>query len=467
MSEPRTARGSTASTGAAGADPGADRGPYRRIGGLALPIMFAALIGMLVQFAVVALLGRISDQALYMRSLYLPVAFLFVALAEAIDVCAQVSVAIARGRGDLRAPAALAGTLIRLGLAVVGVTALIVVVGAPLLAGLVRVSSADRDLFVSFLRWSALANIAAVAPTVLVAAIRGWGRAAAAAAVSVIMAVVQVGGVAVLGYGTGLGVYSVPYATLASAAAGLGLGVLAWRRSGLPAEAWRRWRAEAARVFGTVGGPVAASYLVLFGANLGTLWVIGPFGPAVVSGYASAYTLQTVVLVPAIALGSAAAIVMNHLRGNGRSDRIPAAFRAAVAMSVAIYLPASAVLWWARDGLAGTATGSPQIAAHTSRYLLFVAPTIGLICLVLVATTVLEQLGRGFVALALNVGYFGFVIALGGALARRAHDPDPLYLTITLTNLVGAPVVLSTAYALLRRLSSPAPLSGPSTASTA
>ncbi len=429
----------------------ADRDEHRRrIRRLAIPIMLAALTGVGVQFATMALLGRISDQALYVRSLYLPVAFLIIALQEALDVATQVSVAITRGRGDISGTGPLAASFLRLGYLMMGAACVLIAALAPALARLLSASPADNAVFVSFVRWSALASLASVAPIVLAAVLRGWGKASSAAAVTMTNATVQVGGVALLGFGTGLGVYSVPWAILGGALAGLALGLIGWRRHGLPRVPLLAWRREAAIRLGVVGGPVAVSYLLLFGSNLGLLWILGPFGPLVVSGFAAAYTVQTVTIVPAIALGSATAIVMNQLRGQGHGQLLPSVFRSGLRLALWTYLPAAAVVWLARGLLADIATRSPLIAAQTERYLTVVGPTLALMGLVLVAVTVLEQLGAGVISIAANLLYFGVIIAVGGVLARHARGPADLYATIAITNTLGGPLTVITALATIR-----------------
>jgi Na+-driven multidrug efflux pump len=423
----------------------------RRILALAVPIMLAALTGVLVQFAVVALLGRVSDQALYVRSLYLPVAFLMLALQEGLDVSTQVAVAIGRGRADRAGIAPLAGSFLLLGLGLSGLACLLLTLAAPTLAGLLSAGAADRALFVAFVRWSALAGLATVCPTVLAATLRGWGKAAAAATVSMSTAATQVGMVALLGFGTGLGVFSVPLAVVIGSAAGTVVGGLSWRRNGLPMIDPRTWRPAAARTLLGVGGPVATSYLLLFGSNLGLLWVLGPFGTAVVSGFSGAYTVQTVMIVPAIALGSATAIVMNQLRGQGRTTLLPTVFRAAVELALVGYVGVAAASWLGRDALAAAVTRSPVIAEQVERYLGIVLPTMMLMGLVLVAVTVLEQLGAGLVSVLLNVSYFGAVLVIGGLLARHDHDPATLYWTVAIANLVGAPLAVPVAATVIRR----------------
>jgi Na+-driven multidrug efflux pump len=427
----------------------------RRIRALAMPIMLAALIGVLVQFAVVALLGRLSDQALYVRSLYLPVAFLVLALQEGLDVSTQVAVALRRGRGDRAGIAPLAGSFVRLGVVLFGLVCLALTLAAPLLAGLLATSAADRDLFVSFVRWSALASMASIGPAVLAATLRGWGEATSAAAVSVSTAVTQVGMVALLGFGAGLGVFSVPLAVVTGGAVGTFVGALGWRRHGLPVMDLRAWQPAAARTLVSVGVPVASSYLLLFGSNLGLLWVLGPFGAAVVSGFSGAYTVQTVLIVPAIALGSATAIVMNQLRGQGQDALLPKVFRSGVELASVAYVAVAAVAWLGRGVLAAAVTPSPVVADQAQRYLGIVLPGVALMGLVLVAVTVLEQLGAGGVSVLLNVGYFGMVVVVGGLLARHYHDPAALYWTIVIANLVGAPLVVPVAGALVRRRARP------------
>ena len=166
-----------------------------------------------------------------------------------------------------------------------GLACLVLTLAAPTLAGLLSAGAADRALFVAFVRWSALAGLAAVGPTVLAAALRGWGKAAAAATVSISTAVTQVGMVALLGFDTRLGVFSVPLAVVAGAVVGTVVGGLSWRHHELAMIDLRTGRPAAARTLVAVGGPVATSYLLLFGLNLGLLWVLGPFGTAVVSGF--------------------------------------------------------------------------------------------------------------------------------------------------------------------------------------
>jgi hypothetical protein len=59
--------------------------------------------------------------------------------------------------------------------------------------------------------------------------------------------------------------------------------------------------------------------------------------------------VQTVLIVPAIALGSATAIVMNQLRGQHRDALLPTVFRAGVELALGIYLVVAAAAWLGRS----------------------------------------------------------------------------------------------------------------------
>ncbi|MEK8227037.1 hypothetical protein NKG05_14625 [Oerskovia sp. M15] len=74
----------------------------RRIFGLALPICAAVIVGAAAQSVIAALLGHMGDDdALYVRSVFIPVAFLVLALQEGLDISTQVGFAHLRGAQDV------------------------------------------------------------------------------------------------------------------------------------------------------------------------------------------------------------------------------------------------------------------------------------------------------------------------------------------------------------------------------
>ncbi|MFC7545966.1 MATE family efflux transporter [Plantactinospora sp. GCM10030261] len=449
--------------------PGPGGGPVRRaIVRLAVPMAFAEVVGLLVLVGVVALMGRMGDEALYVRALYLPIGHLFIAVYVAFGFSNQVAAAISRGRGRPEDVAPIAMSFVRMW----GVAAVVLVVAtllaAPLLADAFSVPDASRADFMTFLRWMAVAELLQVASILCSSSLRGFGHAGAGAAVVLAGAAVQFGGVALLGLAGGMGALSVPLSIAVGAAVGALLGVWLMRRHGLirPGTDLTRWRPESLGHIRAVGLPVATTQLILFGANFGLLWVLGDFGPRVIAGFSSAVTLQFLVLMPAIVLGSATAIVLNQQRGAGHLDWMPATMRNGLAITVGVYLLVSVVMWAGSDLFGRMMTPSPSIADQTALYLSTVGLTYVLMGPVLTSLTVMEQIGSGLLAVVLNLVYFAAIVLIGAIVVAAVAEPVALYRTIAWCNLAGVVVVLAGLHAVRRASRQPAPAPAPAPAAS-
>ncbi|MGW4898434.1 MATE family efflux transporter [Kitasatospora sp. NPDC004240] len=430
--------------------------PGRAVLRLAGPMLLADVVGVLVPIAVVALMGRmVGDEALYVRALFMPVEFLFIALTTGFGVSNQVAAAIAHGAGDRRAVTAVMLGMARLGLIAGVVVSVLLIAAAPLLGDLLDVSDAARDDFTAFLREIAPASVLLLGPALTAATLRGCGLARQAAAVTLLAAATEVGGVALFGITADLGVDGVPPAVALSGLAGTALGWLLLRRAGLVGPAAGRIRPAPPKVAAeellSVGIPVAASYLVIFASNLALMWVVTPFGPLVQSGFANAATLQTLLIMPGLVLGSAIAIVMNGHRGAGRTELLEPTLRAGLWIAAGAYAVLAAAAYLGRHLFADLMTGNAVIAEETARYLEVVGPSYLLMGFVLAALTALEQLGGGPLALAMNAAYFVGVAAVGGWIARSTQDPVGLYRTMAGFNGLGVVAVVVTVV-FVRRL---------------
>ncbi|MFC7328632.1 MATE family efflux transporter [Marinactinospora rubrisoli] len=436
-----------------GPPPGAAPPPSRRsVLALAGPMTLAEVVDLLVVVGVVALMGRMGDEALYVRSLYMPIGFLFIAVFTAFEIANQVSAAVSRGRGRPQDVLAMASSLLRIWAVVAVVLFASLILAGPFFADVLDVAPESRPDFQSFLFWMSLAELSHIAPVLCSSSLRGYGRARAAAVVTLTDAAVHFGIVAVLGLGAGMGVLSVPLAGVLSSAVGLALGLFFLRRTGL----WvprtpRPWQPSAFSQLGRVGVPVAGTHVVLFGANMGLLWVLSPFGPEVVSGYSTAATLQGLIIMPGIMFGSATAIVMNQQMGSGRFDVLGRTLRSGLELVLGIYLAVALAVWLGGDLLAQLMTPSPEIAAQTAHYLHIVGLTYLLQGLVLASLTILEQTGAGPLAVTLNVIYYAAIIAVGALVTAAVQEPTALYRVVAFSNLLGVSV-LALAIFYVRRL---------------
>lgn len=418
-------------------------GLRRAIVDIAVPMTVAEMVGVLVPITVVALMGWMGDEALYVRSLYMPLAFLFIAIQTAFDVSNQTATAITSGREARHDVIPIALSMARVWICVGLVTVVLAMVGAPFLADLLSVRASARGDFEWFVRWMSLANLTLVWPVLCASSLRGAGHPRAAAAITLTNASIEIGGVAALGLGAGLGVSAVPLATVAATVTGGVLGLVLLRRAGL-AGSFRRvtWHREVVGQVLEIGLPVGMSYIVLFGMNLALLWVLTPFAPAVISGFSIAITVQSLMYMPGIVLGSAMAIVMNRQRGADRRSPVAPIFRVGLRVTIVVYAVLAVAGWLCRDLIGHLTSSDPQVAAQTAHFLGVVGPTYFVMGLVLASLTAIEQIGGGFVAVGLNVVYVCTIVIVGGMIARSVHNADGLYYTMMGTNLAGVLAVL-------------------------
>ena len=420
---------------------------------MALPAMFGSLVGMLAQFAIVAALGRMGDEALYLQSLYMPFFLLFAAVQMAIEVTNAICVALAYGRSDRPAIGSIASGAMGVGLLILLCLAGAVALLAPTLAGVLGVRAESMDLFVSFMRWTALAQLPNIASIVFASGLRACQRPRTAALNSIAIAASRVAGVLALGVAGGLGVFSVPLSIAASGTLGAALGWWAWRRSGIgtvrPAM-WHGARAIAPTLL-TTGIPVAAGLLMTAAASAGALRLLDRFGPTVVSGYSAAQSLQNVITVPAIALGSACGVLINNLRGEQRPDRLPDAWKVATQATLVTYSLIAVLAWLARAPLAGLVSDSPAVVAEVERYLTAVALTYSGVGLFLVMRVILEQLRSGALSLALQATLFLTTLLAGGWLAHRMSSVSAFYAVIAVANLIWPIPATVLALTVIRR----------------
>jgi Na+-driven multidrug efflux pump len=424
--------------------------PIRKeITAVAVPVAFGAVVWVGGQSVVAALLGHLGGDALYVRGLLIPAGLLFIALQEALEVVTQVGAARCLGRDD---PAALRGLFVRLnavGLACCGVVAVVVASAAPAVASLLHVPSGATGDFVAVLRWNALVTVLGVPVNVTTALLRGGGRPRGAAALTFLVVCVQIAGVWLFGLRGGLGAFSLPWATGTAVLFGVSLGAaLLWRSRLLGAE--HRAASPGARtgppvdvralVLG-IGLPIAATFVMLSLNNLVVEWILTPFGARTVAGYGAAVTVQSVAIVPALALGTATAVTANRRWSAGDASALRAAHRAGMRIAVGVYVVVAVLTLLVAGPLARAMASDAVVGAEVSAFLHIVGPSYLGLGVLLFQLTFLEQIGAGRLAATVNLCSFSVTLAVGGVAARALHAPHALYLVWAVANLLGVAVV--------------------------
>jgi Na+-driven multidrug efflux pump len=417
-----------------------------RIARLAVPLVLSSATVLGSQLVVTGLIGRMGDTALYVRAVYAPIAFVFLAIMTGLAVTVQVATARCMGRGEHGEIPRYLGGVARVG----GVLSLLVggllIAAAGPLGDLVDIAPEHRGLFRQFLIAMVLAAVPGLLGELCSAVLRGLGLGGVAAALTLTFVGLNVAIVAGVGLGLHGGLMAVP---LGGAAAGLvelvlGLAVLLRRRI-LAGRALLGWRPDTTRLVLAVGLPISASYAVLFIVNLLLLRIVAPAGLHAVAGFNVGYTVQTLVIVPAVGFGSAIAVLMNQqIAGGGRAVAM-GTYRRGILLGAGCYAAVTAALVLAGRPIVGLLSTDPGIVAESGRFVSIVGPTFGCTGVVLIALTVLEQLGHGPVAVAMNVGYFAAIIAVGWWATVHYHSVGGLYWTMTIATL--ASVVSGLPYA--------------------
>lgn len=440
--------------------PGPDRTSVRRaILAIATPMIIAELVGLLALVGVFALMGRMGQEAVYVRSFYMPVASLFLAVFLAFGISNQIAAAVSRGRGADKDVLPVAAGFARLWLMFGGALIVLALVGAPWLADGFGVPEHARGDFIAFVRWMSVAELTMFGAVLASSSLRGYGKPGQGALVMLVASVSQIGGVAVIGLGLDMGPLSVPLATVIGAVAAAVVGVVMLRGAGLWTGGLGPWRPESLAFLRKVGMPIAATQLILFGANSALVAVLSGLGPDPVAGFSSAGTLQFLILMPGIVLGSATAIVINQQRGAGRNDWLAGTLRTGLEISVVGYLVIALAVWLGSDLLGKLMTDVPVISSEVGLYLGIIGLTYVFNGPVLTALTIMEQIGSGLVAVVLNFAYFAAIVVIGALVLRTTPESSALYTTIAWCNVAGVSLVAAAVFAV-RKAAATQPMLG-------
>ncbi|MFI0975840.1 MATE family efflux transporter [Streptomyces sp. NPDC021093] len=423
-----------------------------RIARLAAPMVVGEIVGYLTMLILVAMVGRMGSNALYVRSLFLPLGMVFSAVNAALAVSTQVACSLSKGKDAPEDVYPLTVNMMKVWVVVGTSLTLLLSVGAPLFASLFEVPDAAREEFVWFLRWMSVVSLLGFGPALCASALRGFGFARQGLVLTLVSSFVEIALVAWLGLGTGLGMHSLPIAAAFCAVAGTAAGLWLLRRAGL----WRRgqrapWQSAVLRHVKSVGLPVGATLGIISLYSLALVWVLGPFGAATVAGFSTASSVQSLIIMPALVLGSATAIIINQQRGAGSYTSLAATYRSGILLSFAVFAVIAVVTFFGRDVIAQLMTGETEAAGAAAGYLGIVGLTYAVEGPVLVALTLLEHIGGGRRAVILNVVYFGGNVVVGRWAVAVSDSPEGLYWTVAVSNLVSA-IALVAAAAFVRKL---------------
>jgi Na+-driven multidrug efflux pump len=398
---------------------------YWRIARIATPMALSQTVGVSSQLAVLGMIGIMGESALYIRSVYTPVAWLYIAITAGLSATVQVAIARCWGRGEKEGIPRYLGGIARVGTVLCLTTGGLLVLLCHVLMDAERVTLAEQPEFRLFLTAMVGTTTAGMLGELCSATLRGMGRSAVAAAITGTYVALYLGIIAVAGIVLHGGLLMVPAsgAVAAFIEISLALSVMAragvLRRSGLIG-----WLPETLALLRRIALPVSASLFVLAAVNLELMRLMAFAGPAAVAGFGVGYQMQSVVVVPAVGFGSGVAVLMNQRLAVGATTAAKLCFKRGLRLGIAAYALITVIVLVAGSPVADMLVRGAGAAHEASHFVHVVGPSFGCTAVVVIGLTVLEQVGYGLLALAVNAGYFSLMLTVGW-LAMGAHHRVP------------------------------------------
>jgi Na+-driven multidrug efflux pump len=398
----------------------------------AASILVGLLAGLVLQIFTLSFLGRLGEDALYIRAIYTPIGFLVLAVTEGLVVAAQVSAGIATrsGRRDTLRPLP---TFLVLGGGALILTAGVFAAAASPIMNVLEVDPADHGKVLTFVVAVCLATVVSLVPLAGGAVLRGMGRTVASSVVSLGSTLLSIGVMVVLGVWTDLGMLAVPGSALITGVVA-GAAAMWLLRSNTAAGPWLR--REAAAELWRFGAPVAVTFLMLSSVNFGYLRVLRNATSMDIAGFNLGQGANAFFMVVAIAVGSGAAIVANLQPGLQRRPIEAAGLSAAVRISLPAYAAIGVLAFALRDPLSRVLTSDADVARTTADYFLWMGPTFVAFGGTLAVLTYLEQVGRARTALLLNAIYFAVILTIA-LLFPQPVGSNTLTKLLAISNVIG------------------------------
>jgi Na+-driven multidrug efflux pump len=177
---------------------------------------------------------------------------------------------------------------------------------------------------------------------------------------------------------------------------------------------------------------VGLSYSVIFLGLILMNGILAHFGHDVVAGFGLAYRIQSVLIMPAIALSSAIVIL---------KDSAHDVLRIGLTLSFLLYFMCSLLLIIFRNPLIDFFTRDPKIAENSGIYFQYIAPSYCALGPLICYLGTLEQGGFALKAFSINFMYLLLAFGVSGYVAIHQNHYYFLYEGIAIANWLGFAVI--------------------------
>lgn len=174
------------------------------------------------------------------------------------------------------------------------------------------------------------------------------------------------------------------------------------------------------------GLPVFLTYLSLPIGLFLINKIFSDFGEAAISSFSIDFRIQSFFILPAIAIGVAAGILINQSRLNDYNFH-NANIKISIILSFLIYVPMALILYFIKDDLSTYFTQDSLTQHLISQYFTYFSMAYVFICPLFSIMVIWEQTGRAYQSLLINILILLSQILIAGGMAIYTHHLEIFY----------------------------------------
>ncbi|SJN54646.1 multidrug efflux protein [Vibrio ruber DSM 16370] len=183
-----------------------------------------------------------------------------------------------------------------------------------------------------------------------------------------------------------------------------------------------------------MGIPVMGSFLLLFAFLSCFNFLVSFYGASDLAGFGIAFRIQSFIIIPAIALGTAMAIHANKAVSLQHFLRARQIFFIGLGMSALIYLVISLIFYFFQHRFIELFTSNAVIIDAAGNYFNHVSASYLSLGVVLTLMTALEQTGQGLKIFFINITFYSLEVGFAALLGLNQVDTTRIYLVISIMN---------------------------------
>lgn len=417
------------------------------------PMMLGILATILTGLTDAFFLGRLGGAPLAAVGFIYPVTMAITSLSIGLSAGANAAVSQAIGRRDDETATARVGLhAVLYGTALATLVTLVFWVGHRWLFGLLGAGDDVLPEISAYLPWWCLSFPFVVAMMLSNALFRAHGNAKVAMVVMTTVAILNIALTPALIFG----VWIIP--ALETAGAGMatfiaralgGVVALWWAfRQGLLSLASKPWKDMwySARVLAEVGAPAAFSNAINPAGMAAVTAAVAVVSEAAVGGFGAATRIQSLALVPLLALSAGIGPVVGQNWGAGRQDRAARGFQAAAAFCIGYGLLVGAVLYTFAGQLGPLVAGGSEPGEFAATYLRVVGLSLFGYGILVVANAAMNARSRALWSMGLSLGRIFLIYIPGAWLGVTLADYLGITIAAALANVAAAAAAVWAAW---------------------